>query len=139
MDLADELGGLGDDGEAAGVAGGELEAVEEDGGALGVDGVHGEGADDLGEGELDGFAVLEGGEIDDGAVVDKRGAAGDLVAVLGVSLVEPAVEVAEVVVGDGDTAALEAVGLDVAAEIGLHGGSWGTPLPRGVVGVSLLV
>ena len=131
MDLANELGGVGDDLEAAGVAGGELESREKDGCAFGVDRVDGEGVDDLGDGELDGLAVLEGGELDDGTLVEEGGAADDLVAVLGVGLVEATVEVAEVVVGEGDSSALEAVGLDVTTEAGLHVAPVGTPLPGG--------
>ncbi|HMF62705.1 MAG TPA: hypothetical protein VK608_01360 [Edaphobacter sp.] len=50
----DGLGeGLGDDGSCVG--GSELEAVEEDGGAPGVDSVKSEGGDEEGDGDLDGF------------------------------------------------------------------------------------
>lgn len=58
VDIADGVGGLGLGLEAAGVVGGELESVEEGAGALDVDAVGGEGVDNLGDGELDGFAVL---------------------------------------------------------------------------------
>ncbi len=47
-----------------GVVAGELEAVEESGGSLDVEAAGGEGVDDDGEGDLDGFAVFEGGELD---------------------------------------------------------------------------
>src|SRR5271155_4706771 len=56
---ADDGGGGGFDGDGAGVGGGELESVEEDGGAFGVDAVAGEGSDEEGDGDLDGFDVFE--------------------------------------------------------------------------------
>jgi hypothetical protein len=48
-------------------AGGDLEAVEEVSGALGVEVVGGDALEDLGEGELDGGAVFELGEGEGGA------------------------------------------------------------------------
>src|ERR1700745_4119069 len=50
--------------QAACVVAGELEAVEESGGALDVEVAGGESVDDDGEGDLDGFAVFESGEFD---------------------------------------------------------------------------
>ena len=61
---ADGVGGVGFGVEAAGVVGGELEAVEESGGSLDVELSGGESVDDEREGDLDGFAVLEWGELD---------------------------------------------------------------------------
>ena len=64
MEGADDTGGVGFGLEAGRVAGGKLEAVEQSGGALGVEAAGGEGVDDDGESDLDGFAVFEGGELD---------------------------------------------------------------------------
>ena len=64
MKGADDAGGVGFGLEAGRVAGGKLEAVEQSGGALGVEVAGGEGVDDDGESDLDGFAVFEGGELD---------------------------------------------------------------------------
>ena len=80
----------------------------------------GEGVDDDGESDLDGFAIFECGEFD---VL-----AGDEVAASGlggaegaVALVEAVVEVAPDASGEGGAFALQAVGFDVAAEFVLHG------------------
>jgi hypothetical protein len=65
--------GVGDDvvlggPEVAGVGAGDLEAVEHDGGSFGVKAVAAEGEKEHGESDLDGFAVVEGGEVElDGA------------------------------------------------------------------------
>jgi hypothetical protein len=123
----DDGGGLGDDFEPAGVVGGEFEAVEEGVGARDVDEIAGEGIDDLGEGELDGDAVFERREGDDVATLHEAFFADHGGAVEVVTAVEALVEVAEVRVGEGDGAALEAVGLDVAAEVVLHGDAPCTP------------
>jgi len=60
-----------------GVGGGELEAVEEAGGAFGVDSVKSEGGDEEGDGDLDGFCVFEGGEVDLGEFGGGGGVAGE--------------------------------------------------------------
>lgn len=98
-----------------------MEAVEERVGLLAVDISAGERVDNAGDGELGGFAVLDGGELNARLV----GHAGvwevDLVAVDVVAAVEAVVEVAEFRAGEGDAVTLEAVGLDVATEIDCHG------------------
>lgn len=64
LDGADHVGGVGAEVEVGGVDGGELEAVEEGGGAAGVELAGSECVDDDGEGDLDGLAVFERGEFD---------------------------------------------------------------------------
>ena len=123
VDFADELGGAADDAQAAGVGGGELEAVEERVGLLAVDVAAGQRVDDAGDGELGGLAVLDGGELDHRVVMDAFGMEVDLVAVDVVAAVQATVEVAELRAGELDAVALEAVGLDVATEIDLHDGA----------------
>jgi hypothetical protein len=91
---------------------GELYAVEESRGAAGVEGVHGEGVDDGGEGELDGAVVAERVEVDGFAGVGGRQDGG---ASAGVPAVVAVVEVAEVLASEGWGFALAAVGLSVAA------------------------
>ena len=112
---ADDVGGVGLELEAGGVHAGELEAVEEGGGAFGLEVSGGQGVDDDGEGDLDGLAVFEGGELDVLAG-DEVAAGGGGVAEAGVALVETGVEVAPVAAGEGGGLALKPVGLDVAAE-----------------------
>ena len=126
VELADDAGGLGDGVEAAGVAGGELEAVEEDSAVLEVDAVGGDGVDGFGDGDLDGDGVFEGAEVEDGALALERGVADDGVAVDAVGSVEALVEVAEDGGLEGDGLALQAVGADVAADGDLHGELLGT-------------
>ena len=48
------------------VDGGDLEAVEQEAGAAGVDLVAGDAAEDLADGELDGGAVFGQGEVEGG-------------------------------------------------------------------------
>jgi hypothetical protein len=55
---------------AAEVVGGEFDAVEDEAGALGIEGVGGDAGEDVGEGEMDGGVVLERGEGEDGLVGD---------------------------------------------------------------------
>jgi len=101
--------------EAASVVAGELQAIEQRGGALDVEIAGGEGVDDDGEGYLDGFAVLEGGELD--VLAGDEVAAGGLVGAEGsVALVEAVVEVAPVPVNERWGFATGSIGLDVAAE-----------------------
>ena len=118
--VADDFGGLGDGLESASVVGGEPEAVEEGVGALDIDEVAGERVDDFGESELDGDAVFKGRKGNDVAPLHEAFLADHGGAVEVVAFVEAFVEVTEELVGEGDGAALEAVGLDVAAEVVLH-------------------
>jgi hypothetical protein len=108
--------------EVGGVVGGQLKAVEESCGSLGVELAGGEGVDDDGKGDLDGLAVFEGGELNVLAG-DEVAASGIGVAVGAVALVEAGVEVAVVCGGECGALALQAVGLDVAADWILHDGS----------------
>ncbi len=119
FDGADDVGREGFGVEAAGVVAGELEAVEESSGSLDVELSGGEGVDDDGEGDLDGFAVFEGGEFDVLAG-DEVAAGGRSGAEGAVALVEAVVEVAPCSVGEGWGLAAGSVGLDVAAEGVLH-------------------
>ena len=52
-------GGVGLDGDGFRIGGSELEAIEKDRGAFGVDAVAGEGGDEEGDGDLDGLGVLD--------------------------------------------------------------------------------
>ena len=113
-----DIGWEGRGAEAGGVAAGELQAVEEGGGASGFKLAGGEGVDDDGERGLDGVAVFEGGELEAGGVL---AGGGEGVAEAGVSAVEARVVEAEGLRGKGGRTALSSVGLDVAAEIVLHG------------------
>jgi len=115
FDGADGVGGVGFGVEAAGVVAGELEAVEQGGGAFDVELSGGEGVDDDGEGDLDGLAVLEGGELDVLAG-DEVAAGGGSGTEGGVALVQAVVEIAPGAVGEGGCFAAGSVGLDVAAE-----------------------
>jgi hypothetical protein len=112
-------GGLGW-GVAAGageVAGGDLEAVEEEGGALVVEGAGGDAGEDVGEGELDGGRVVDGEHGEDGvegflAEVFGRAAGGVVV-------------VAEVFAAQAGRAAAAAFEVDVAALVAGFGlGGW---------------
>jgi hypothetical protein len=121
----DGLGGLAGQG-----ADGDLEAEDEEAGALGVELVGGDAGEDLRDGELDGGAVFEDGQ-GEGFERGLRGGADDGAA--GGMMVE-----AEVLAAQGGAAAAAAAGEDVAAlearldglgfglEFGLHG------LPPGV-------
>ena len=109
--LFDGWGGegfLGDFGLLGEGDGGDLEAVEQEAGAAGVELVEGDAGEDLGDGALDAGAVFDEREVEGAAasfslagVAD--GAAGGVV------------EVAERLVAEGDGAAAPSVGVDVAA------------------------
>jgi len=133
VELSDDAGRFGDGVEAAGVGGGELEAVEQDSAVLEVDHVGGDGVDGFGDGDLDGDRVLEGAEVEDGALALERGVADDGVAVDAVGSVEALVEVAEDGGLEGDGLALQTVGADVAADGDLHGCSFRGGYPPPVV------
>jgi hypothetical protein len=60
LNVANDVGRVGLGVEPGGIVGGQLQAVEQGGGAAGVQIAGGEGVDDDGEGDLNGFAVLEG-------------------------------------------------------------------------------
>jgi hypothetical protein len=123
VDGADYFGGVGLEVEMGGVDGGELEAVEEGGGAAGFELAEGQGVDDYGEGGLDGLAVFEGEELDVLAGDDVAGGF-SLGAEGGVALVEAVVEVAVGGLAERWGLALESVGADVAAELVLHFGAF---------------
>ncbi len=95
-------------GEAGEVDAGDLEAVEEEAGAAGVELLEGDAGEDGGDGLLDGGAVFDEGEVEGGAAAFTlagvlEGAAGGVV------------EVAEGFAAEAGAAALAAVGVDVAA------------------------
>ncbi len=107
-----DLGWWGVFGVLAGEVGaGDLEAVEEQAGAFGVDLVVGDAEEDVADGELDGGAVFGQGEVEGVAVFAGarvgRGAAGGVVVV------------AEVLVAERWAAAAAAFGEDVAALVAL--------------------
>jgi len=120
-DVFDGLGGGLELVEAGEVGAGDLQSVEEDGGAFVVEVSGGESAEDVVEGDLDGGTVVDGLHAED------AGAAGEW----GVLEAGAVMVVAEVLGAQGGRAAAAAVGVDVAAEvaalwvevvIGVHGG-----------------
>jgi hypothetical protein len=114
------LGGLGDGGEFGEGDGGDLESVEQESGAAGIDLVGGDAAEDLGDGELDGAAVLDEGELEGGAAV----AAFEAGFPFGVPNWDTrgVVEVTKFFVAEADAAAALSGGVDVAAlELGWLG------------------
>jgi hypothetical protein len=120
VDVADDLGGTADDAKSAGVGGGEIETVEEGVGSLLVDAAGGERIDYARDGELDGLPVLQCGELEEWGVAHLGGLEVDLVAVEVVAAVKAVVEIAEDGSAELDGAALEAIGLDVTADLILH-------------------
>ncbi len=95
-------------GESGEVDAGDLEAVEEEAGAAGVELVEGDAGEDGGDGLLDGGAVFDEGEVEGGA------AAFALAGVLD-GTAGGVMEVAEGLAAKAGAAALAAVGVDVAA------------------------
>lgn len=63
-DTTDDAIGEGFDVDGSDVAAGELEAVEEQAGAFEIDAIGGDGSDEEGDGELDGFGVFKGWEVE---------------------------------------------------------------------------
>ncbi len=90
------------------VEGGDLEAVEHEAGSARVDGVGGDAAEDLADGELDGSAVFGQGEVE----FCLAGATG---ARVGDGLAGGVMEVAELLAAEGGAAAAAAFSVDVAA------------------------
>ncbi len=90
------------------VEAGDLEAVEQQAGAAGVEVVGGDALQDLAERELEGGAVFGPGEVEDGEACLARGGVFDGTA-------GGVVEVAEVLVAKTGAAAAAAFGEDVAA------------------------
>jgi hypothetical protein len=96
------------------VEGGDLEAVEQEAGAAGVDFVERDAAEGLGDGDLDGAAVLDEGE-------GEGGAAAFALACVPNWDTGGVVEVTKFFVAQADGAAAEAAGENVAA-LEAHGG-----------------
>ena len=112
------------------VGAGDLEAVEEEAGAAGVDLVAGDAAEDFADGELDGGAVFGHGEVEVGLVGSAlawvlHGAAGGVVVV------------AEVFLAEAWAAAAVAVGEDMAALVAFWFGHL-VYSPLGYLGVKVL-
>jgi len=95
--------------------GGDLEAVEDEAGALLVELVGADAVEDLAEGVLDGGAVFKRGE-------EEFGVDGMASAEFGGGVAGGLVVVAEVFVAEGGAAAAAAGGEDVAAAVGFLGG-----------------
>jgi hypothetical protein len=128
-DGADDLFRLWPRREVAEVGRGELQTVEDPGGALGFEGSDGECIDDDGDSELNGLSVFEGMKLD--VVVREETLLGRLAeAVSPVALVETVVEETVVAVLERRGLTLCSVGLQVAAEwnLDLH------DIPFGIAG-----
>jgi hypothetical protein len=107
-----DFGGFGvgfGSGGAPEVEGGEVEAVEEEAGAFGVEGVGGDAGEDVGDGVLDDVGVFEARDGEDGVE-------GVLAEVFG-GAAGGVVEVAEVFAAEGGRAAAAACEVDVTAEV----------------------
>jgi hypothetical protein len=105
--------------QEGGVAGGELEAEEEDASSPGFEPAGGEGGDDGGEGGLDGFAVFELGEIEGAGL--RATAVEDGLVEIAVASVEGVVE-AELGSFEGGGTAAVSGSVAVAAEEAGHFG-----------------
>ena len=105
------FGGCGFAVDGGQVYAGDLEAVEEQAGAAGVELVGGDALQDAGDGELDGGAVFDEVEVEGFAA----GEGGFAVAGVLDGDSGGVVEVAELLVAEAGGAATEAVGFDVAA------------------------
>jgi hypothetical protein len=121
-DVAAAVGAAGVSGGGARIArevgAGDEQAVEEMAGALGVELVGGNAVEDLGEGELDAGAVVDGGQLELGlggmdSAMARGGAAGGMVLI------------AEGFSAQSGRAATAARGVDVTAEEALDGGLCG--------------
>jgi hypothetical protein len=95
---------------------GDLEAVEEEAGAFGIDFVGGDAAEDLADGGLDGGAVFGVGQVEGGAAAAALARVGDGAA-------GGVVVVAEFFLAEAGAGAAASVGEDVAALV-LLGGGW---------------
>ena len=118
--FVDVVDGVSGDAEAMDVDGGDADAAEQGVGTLFGDAVGGQGVDDEGDGELDGSAVFQRRQCQELGRGEVDGLEVDAVAIELVGVVEAVVEVAEGRGVNGDGAALESVGLDVATEVDLH-------------------
>jgi len=87
---------------------------------LEIDLIAGEGVGDLGDSDLDGGAVLERTEVEDGAFALEVGPGDQDGAEHPVALVEAAMVIAEDRASERDGLALDAVRLDVTAKWNLH-------------------
>lgn len=108
--LREGLGVRWEDGVRRQVGAGDLEAVEEEPGAAGVEVVGGDALENEADGELDGGTVLGDGEVEGG----EAGFAGGGV---GYGVAGGVVVVAEVLVAEGGGAAAASVDEDVAAAV----------------------
>jgi hypothetical protein len=113
---------------------GDLQGVEQQGGAAGLDAASPERAENGGDGHLDGVRVLEDGQVESieggGVGVRRREPAEELAA-----LAVTQMEVAETLLAERRRHTEGAVGVDVVAESGFlglgHGGWLLMPLPPG--------
>jgi hypothetical protein len=100
------------------VAGGDLEGVEHESGALGGNAVIDDGLEDLHDTDLDVLVGLEGGYLDAGIVVGSDGAAEFNAALL--ALLPAIVEITNGLLAKSGRVALLAIGLDVRAGTERH-------------------